>query len=480
MSAFDLFLESMNGKEVTVIGAGVSNTPLISLLLEAGADLTICDMKSQEELGEIYDGLACMGVRFCTGPGYLNELSGDVIFRTPGLLPSHPALVKAAAQGVKITSEMETFFEVCPCKILAITGSDGKTTTTTLVSEILKKAGKTVHLGGNIGHPLLADVPSIDPGDYAVVELSSFQLMDMLRSPCRALVTNVTPNHLDKHKDMAEYVQAKTNLFRHQKSGDMLVLNADDPVSNGQPCRLGDSMWQPEGAFQPAPGVEVLQFSMEHPVDYGVYLEDGTIWYAENSSRRRIMDVTDIKIPGAHNVANYMAAACMTHGLVSFDQVIEVARTFSGVEHRLELVRTLDGVRYYNDSIASSPTRTAAGLRSFDQKVILLAGGHDKKIPYDEFGPVVCDHVKRLILIDANPEDTTAPAIRASVEAAPNYRPEELPIDTCTSFEEAVQRAAAVAQEGDIVLLSPASASFDLFKNFMQRGDLFKSLVSRL
>ena len=465
MSAFDRFLETMSGKNVTVIGIGVSNTPLISLLLEAGAHVTVHDRKSIEDLGEIYGGLHDIGVEFCVGNEYLQNLSGDYIFRTPGMHPNQPALVRAREQGSIITSEMEVFMQVCPCPILAITGSDGKTTTTTLTCEILKQAGYTCHLGGNIGHPLLADVPDITPNDIAVVELSSFQLMDMTCSPAAALVTNVTPNHLDVHKDMEEYVQAKTNIFVNQKQGSKLVLNADDPVSRD---------------FKPAEGVELLQFSMVQPVQNGVYLQDGVIWYAEDGNRRKIMDASEIRIPGAHNIANYMAAICMTHGKVSFADVCEVAHNFGGVEHRLELVRTLNGVRYYNDSIASSPTRTAAGLRAFDQKVILLAGGHDKKIPYDAFGPVVCDHVKRLILIDANPEDTTAPAIKASVLAAKNYNPDELVIDTYDDFEKAVRGAAEVAEDGDIVLMSPASASFDIFKNFMERGNRFKDIVHSL
>lgn len=465
MSAYDRFLQSMNEKQVTVIGIGVSNTPLISLLLEAGAYVTVHDRKTEEELGEIYEGLSDLGVRFCVGSEYLKNLGGDIIFRTPGMHPNHPALVRARGQGSEITSEMEVFMQVCPCPIVAITGSDGKTTTTTLTCEILKTAGYTCHLGGNIGRPLLADVPLMTEQDIAVVELSSFQLMDMECSPAAALVTNVTPNHLDVHKDMEEYIQAKTNIFKHQKPGAKLVLNADDPVSQ---------------SFHPADGVELLQFSMKEPVQNGVYLQDGVIWYAEDGNRRKIMDASEIRIPGAHNIANYMAATCLTHGKVSFNDVITVARSFGGVEHRLELVRTLNGVRYYNDSIASSPTRTAAGLRAFKQKVILLAGGHDKKIPYDSFGPIVCDHVKRLILIDANPDDSTAPAIEASVRAAENFDPEQLVIETYNDFEAAVRGAAAAAQDGDIVLMSPASASFDIFKNFMERGNRFKDIVNSL
>ena len=298
------------------------------------------------------------------------------------------------------------------------------------------------------------------PEDYAVVELSSFQLMGMTCSPAAALVTNVTPNHLDIHKDMAEYIQAKTQIFNHQKPGSKLVLNADDEVSQ---------------SFVPQEGVELMKFSMRGPVADGVYLQDGFIWYSENEQHRPIMRADEIKIPGAHNVANYMAAICMTHGLVSFQDAVEVAHNFGGVEHRIELVRVKDGVRFYNDSIASSPTRTIAGLRSFSEKLILIAGGYDKHIPYDVLGPEICEHVKQLHLVGA-----TADAIEASVRAADNFHPDELEIIRYSDFEAAIRGAASRAQSGDVVIMSPASASFDLFKNFMERGNRFKDIVNSL
>lgn len=460
MSAYETFLQEVNGKDVSVIGMGVSNTPLITLLLEAGANVTVHDRKTEEELGEMFGGLSALGVQFHVGNDYLQNLGGDIIFRTPGMHLNHPALVKARNQGSVITSEMEVFLNVCPCPVLAITGSDGKTTTTTLTCEILRQAGYTCHLGGNIGHPLLADVPLMKPEDYAVVELSSFQLMGMNCSPAAALVTNVTPNHLDIHKDMAEYIQAKTQIFSHQKPGSKLVLNADDEVSR---------------SFVPQEGVEVMEFSMRGPVADGVYLQDGIIWYSEHEQHRPIMRADEIKIPGAHNVANYMAAICMTHGLVSFQDAVEVAHNFGGVEHRIELVRVKDGVRFYNDSIASSPTRTIAGLRSFSEKLILIAGGYDKHIPYDVLGPEICAHVKQLHLVGA-----TADAIEASVRAADNFDPDELEIIRYSDFEAAIRGAASRAESGDVVIMSPASASFDLFKNFMERGNRFKDIVNSL
>ncbi len=460
MSAYEEFLQSVSGKQVSVIGMGVSNTPLITLLLEAGAEITVHDKKTEEELGEMYGGLCALGVKFCVGNDYLKDLGGDIIFRTPGMHLNHPALIKARNNGSKITSEMEVFLNVCPCPVLAITGSDGKTTTTTLTCEILRQAGYTCHLGGNIGHPLLADVPIMRESDFAIVELSSFQLMGMKCSPQAALVTNVTPNHLDIHKDMDEYIQAKTQIFANQKPGAKLVLNADDEVSK---------------SFRPQEGVEVMKFSMVGEVEDGVYLQDGMIWYSENGNHRPIMRADEIKIPGAHNIANYMAAICMTHGLVSFEDVIEVAHNFGGVEHRIELVRIKDGVRFYNDSIASSPTRTIAGLRSFDEKLILIAGGYDKHIPYGVLGPEICAHVKQLHLVGA-----TSDAIEDAVKAADNYDADALSITRYDDFEACIRGAAASAKEGDIVIMSPASASFDIFKNFMERGNRFKDIVNSL
>ena len=457
MTAFEEYFQNMKGKTVAVIGMGVSNTPLIRLLIQAGAAVTVHDKKGSEQLGQAYEEFSKAGVKFALGDDYLTDLNQDYIFRTPGMHPANPALVQAVEQGSILTSEMEAFFETCPCRIIAITGSDGKTTTTTLTCEILKQAGYTCHLGGNIGKPLLAEVPQMKETDFAIVELSSFQLMTMPRSADIAAVTNVTPNHLDIHKDMEEYIQAKKNVFSHQKPGSRLVLNADDAVSQD---------------FQPREGVELLQFSMKGAVDHGVYLEDGTVYYVRDGKREKVMETGEIKIPGAHNIANYMTATALTYGLCSFEDVRTVAREFGGVEHRIELVRTLNGVRYYNDSIASSPTRTIAGLRSFSEKVILIAGGYDKHIPYEVLGPEVVAHVKKLVLVGA-----TAPKIEASVRQAEGFDESQLPIYTLTDFEEAVKKARDLAQEGDIVIMSPASASFDLFKNFMERGNRFKEIV---
>ena len=452
MSAFEEYFQGLQGKSIAVLGLGVSNRPLVRLLLEFGCRVLGCDKTPREQLdGEVLE-LEKLGCRLHVGEGYLNDVEADVVFRTPGMHPDNPAIGALRARGAKVTSEMEVFFSVCPCTLLAVTGSDGKTTTTTLVSEMLKAAGKTVWLGGNIGTPLLPLVRQMKPSDYAVVELSSFQLMDMTHSPARAVITNLAPNHLDIHKDMAEYVQAKTNIFRYQDESGLLILNADNAIT---------AQFRGNGTTR--------FFSRLGKAD--VCLENGVIC----RHGVPVLPVEDILIPGVHNIENYMAAIAMVEGLVEDEVIRHVAKTFGGVEHRIELVRVKDGVKFYNDSIASSPSRTIAGLRSFPQKVILIAGGYDKHIPYDVLGPEICAHVKKLFL-----GGTTGPKIRQAVESCPEYNPKELEIVDCGSFDPAVQAAAAATEPGDVVLMSPASAAFDQFKNFMVRGDHYKQLVKEL
>ncbi len=446
------YFTSLRGKHIVVLGLGVSNRPLVRLLLTYGCTVTGCDRTPREDLDADVLELERLGCRLQTGESYLDNLSADLVFRTPGMHPDNPALTALRKGGAEVTSEMEVFFELCPCKILAVTGSDGKTTTTTLIAEILKAAGKTVWLGGNIGTPLLSMLDEMQETDFAVVELSSFQLMDMRRSPSVAVVTNLAPNHLDVHKDMEEYVEAKKNIFRFQKDTDLLVLNADNAITGG---------FSGNGRTE--------KFSRQGSADCCV--EDGVIV----CKGRPVLATKDILLPGVHNIENYMAAILAVQGLVS-DQVIrQVAANFGGVEHRIELVRVKDGVQFYNDSIASSPSRTMAGLRSFPEKVLLIAGGYDKHIPYDVLGPEICAHVKRLYLNGA-----TAGHIRNAVENAPEYTPGNPEIIDCGDFTSAVHRAAADAHSGDVVLMSPASAAFDQFKNFMVRGDYFKKLIKEL
>ena len=451
------YLTSLRHKTVAVIGIGVSNTPLLRRLLAEGIAVTACDRSSREKLGPLADELETAGATLQLGEGYLDGLTQDVIFRTPGLRPDVPQLLAAQRQGSTLTSEMEVFFQVCPCHMIAVTGSDGKTTTT-IIAELLKAAGRTVHVGGNIGQPLLCQADDMEPEDWAVLELSSFQLMTMDRSPHIAVVTNLAPNHLDVHKDMAEYVAAKENIFRYQRPGDIAVFNQDNDITRQQAGRAVGT---------------VRLFSRRSEPEEGVFLRGEDILCRHNGQERRIMTTADIRLPGVHNVENYMAAIAAVEGLVPDGIIRDFARTFNGVEHRIELVRTYHGVRYYNDSIASSPSRTIAGLRSFPEQVILIAGGYDKHIPFDVLGPEIVEHVKLLVLCGA-----TAGKIRAAVEQAPGYRPDHPEILEVTPFQRAVEAARDRAQPGDVVTLSPACAAFDQFKNFMERGKTFKAIVN--
>ncbi len=449
---FECYFEALRGKNIVVLGLGVSNRPLVRLLLQFGCTVTGCDRTPREKLDCEVLELEQAGCRLRVGEHYLDDLSAELVFRTPGMHPNIPALEALRSRGAQVTSEMEVFFEVCPCPIIAVTGSDGKTTTTTLISQILRAEGKTVWLGGNIGTPLLPLCPQMGKEDYAVVELSSFQLMDMRRSPRVAVVTNVAPNHLDVHKDYEEYIAAKTNIFRFQGGEDVLILNGDNRVT----------------ADFRGPGKTVF-FSRQGQGH--IHIKDG--WICRDDTP--VLDPKTIVIPGTHNVENYMAAIGAVEGLCADETVRQVAASFGGVEHRIELVREKDGVRFYNDSIASSPTRTIAGLKSFPEPVLLIAGGYDKHIPYDVLGPYICEHTKAVYLNGA-----TGGLIRQAVENAPQYRPGAPALIDCGDFTSAVKAAAADARAGDVVLMSPASAAFDQFKNFMERGDYYKRLVKEL
>lgn len=453
-SPLESYFTGLQGKRIIVLGLGVSNRPLVRLMLRYGCRVVGCDRTPREKLDAEVLELESLGCELRLGDSYLENLTGDMVFRTPGMHPEKPELVALRDTGAEVTSEMEVFFTLCPCTTIAVTGSDGKTTTTTLIAEMLKAAGKTVWLGGNIGTPLLPLLDRMRPEDFAVVELSSFQLMDMKHSSHIAVVTNLAPNHLDVHKDMDEYVQAKKNIFNFQSGEDTLILNLDNSITNTFTGN-GKTRW----------------FSRVGKTDNGVCL-DGDFIIRDGV---KVLDVKDIVIPGVHNIENYMAAILAVEGLVEDDTIREVARTFGGVEHRIELVRVKDGVKFYNDSIASSPSRTIAGLKSFTEKVCLIAGGYDKHIPYDVLGPYICEHTKRVYLNGA-----TGPQIRAAVENCAAYTPGNPVLIDCADFTDAVHKAATDAKPGDIVLMSPASAAFDQFKNFMVRGNYFKTLVKEL
>ena len=456
MNKLDEFKYNVAGKNITVIGIGISNLPLIKYLVSLGANVTACDRRSAEDLGENYTELEKLGVKFNLGDGYLNNLSGDMIFKTPGMRYDVPELLKAKENGSIVTSEMEVFFEVCPSHIIAVTGSDGKTTTTTLIHKMMTEAGYKTWLGGNIGNPLLTDTEKMKENDWVILELSSFQLHTMRKSPEIAVITNISPNHLDMHKDYKEYIDAKKNIMLYQNEGDTLIVNADNQVT----ADIGKSA---NGA--------VKYFSRNGMAD--VYLDGNII----KRGIVEILNIKDIKIPGMHNVENYMAAIAAVSGLVSKEVIVNVAKTFGGVEHRIELVRTLDGVKYYNSSIDSSPNRTINTLRVFPNKVIMIAGGKDKGIPYDEIGPALAEHVKVLILIGAT-SDKIQEALDAEINKTGNGK--DIEVIRATSYEDAVNTARSKAHDGDVVLLSPASTSFDMFRNFEERGNLFKKIVNEL
>ena len=437
--------ELVKGKTVGILGLGVSNLPLAKLLINEDCKLVIRDKK--ELSGDALEFTKKNNVKTVIGEEYLDNIDEDVVFRSPGIMYTSDAIQKAIKSGVLVTSEMEVFFELCPSAIIGITGSDGKTTTTTLISEMLKAEGKKVFIGGNIGEPLLPRLNQMTKDDYAVVELSSFQLMSMTKSPDIAVITNIAPNHLDKHKDMAEYVEAKKNIFTHGCK--KVILNAENDITKS---------FITENS---------VTFSLKNPQKNGAYLKDGDIFYNDEF----VMKASDIILPGIHNVDNYLAAICAVYGLCGFETIKKVAQTFGGVEHRIELVCEKNGVKYYNDSIASSPTRAIAGLNSFNQRVIMIAGGSDKGIAFDNLAKVITDKVKLLIVMGFTKDKIK----NAVLKVDGNF-----PIYTASDLADAVNAAVKNAVSGDIVTLCPACASFDYFKNFADRGNQFKELVKKL
>lgn len=457
---FKQFFSQLKGKKIAMCGIGVSNTPLILNFLKQGARVIACDRRERELIGNIADELEAAGAELKLGEGYLDNLEVDIIFRTPGMNFHLPELERARKRGIAVTSEMEVFFDLCPATIFAITGSDGKTTTTTLIAKMLEAEGKKVFVGGNIGMPLLPEIENITADDFVVAELSSFQLISMRKSPDVAVVTNVAPNHLDVHKDMDEYVQAKKNVLLHQNAFSRTVLNRDNDITE---------------EFRKDVRGQCLGFSMKRRLNNGAWLDDdGVLHMAYRGIDVPVIDRKDIKVLGDHNVENYLTAITAVWGYVGVDNICKVAQEFGGVEHRIEFVREVGGVKYYNDSIASSPTRTIAGLKAFDQKVILIAGGYDKHIPFEPMMPYVIEKVKTLYLCG-----DTADKIADCLQSFDGYNgtPEIIRVK---DIAEAVAKAHKTALSGDIVTLSPACASFDAYPNFVARGNHFKQLVNEL
>lgn len=452
---------ALRDKRVAIVGISNSNIPLVRFLARYGIEMTVCDRKTPEELGERYNRIARLPVTFRHGPAYLAGLEDfDVVFLSPGIKRNQPELIAARNAGVRFTSEMELFFDLCSAPITGITGSAGKTTTTTLVAEIYRAAGLVTHVGGNISHSLVDQALAFAPDSRVVLELSSFQLQPLRKSPTIAAVTNISPNHLDVHASMDEYINAKKNIFRYQRPGDRLVLNRDDP-------RTRDMAAEAKG--------EVLWFSRREPVARGAFLR-GEELVLRADREQVICRVGDVLVPGWHNIENILAAAALAGATgLAAEPVRAVATTFRGVEHRLQLVRVRNGVRWYNDSIATAPERTLAALATVPGPLVLILGGSDKKADFGELAAVVCERAHTVLLIGA-----TADRIEAAIRAAAATRGVMPQLVRCGDYAEVVARAAAAARPGDAVLLSPACASYDMFENFEQRGKLFAELVNEL
>lgn len=449
-------------KRVAVIGLGVSNLPLIDYFYSLGANAAFFDKRSIDKLdNEIIEKIHKYNFDLFLGEDNLKNLQGfSIIFRSPSCRPDTPEIVAEVQKGAVLTSEIEMLMQTCPGTIIGITGSDGKTTTTSLIYNIIKQSGRNCYLGGNIGFPLFTKVNQMTPEDVVVLELSSFQLMDMQISPHIAVITNISPNHLDIHKSYEEYIDSKKNIFKSQNSNDILILNYDNDITRQ--------------LKQEAKG-KVVYFSRKEKLDDGIIYDCEKIKECKDKVRRHILSVKDINLRGVHNYENICAAIAATSSLVEPEIQAKAIQEFKGVEHRLEFVREINGVKWYNDSIGTSPTRTIAGLNSFSEKIVLIAGGYDKHLDYTPIAKPIVDNVSKLILMGA-----TAPKIEEAVKISLEMQNKQMPIYHCSTLKETVQKAYEIANSNEIVLFSPASASFDLFKNFEDRGNQFKNLVNQL
>ena len=456
------FNKFLNNRKVAVIGLGVSNLPLLDYLHDKKAKVTVFDQRTIDEIPkETMDKITEYSFEFSLGQFYLDKLKGfELIFRSPSCLPTVPELVEAEQNGAIVTTEVELVLKMTPSKVIGITGSDGKTTTTTLIHEILKHAGYKCFLGGNIGTPLFTQIEKMRPEDIVVLELSSFQLMGMEISPDISVITNISPNHLNIHKDYDEYIEAKKNIFKFQNKDGILIINHDNEITNPLNTEANG---------------KVIYFSSKTKLDDGFIVDGDIIKESEAGIRKHILNVKDIKLRGVHNFENICTALAATKTLVDTDIASEAIKEFQGVEHRLELIREIDGVKWYNDSVSSSPTRTIAGLNSYSEEIVLIAGGYDKNLDYTPIAKPIVEKVTTLILLGQ-----TSGKIYEAVKAELEKQKKNLNIYMCDSLEETVKKAQKYAKKGQIVLFSPASASFDMFKNFADRGEKFKNLVNKI
>ncbi|MFQ6014359.1 MAG: UDP-N-acetylmuramoyl-L-alanine--D-glutamate ligase [Anaerolineae bacterium] len=453
------------GKKVTILGLGREGVALARFLSEHGAEVTVSDLKERAELEPQIELLADWPISYVLGGHPLALLETDLLFVSPGVPQEIPIVQEARRRDLPVESETKLFFQLCPAPILGITGSSGKTTTASLVGEMLEVPNGKVWVGGNIGQPLLERVEEIEAEDWVVLELSSFQLQTMTTSPHIGAILNVTPNHLDRHPSMEDYIEAKSNILRYQGPEDYAVLSYDNKTTR----RLNDL-----GSGQ------VLFFSQEADLKEGAFLRNGEVLVRFQDTVSRICSTDQVKLLGRHNLDNVLAACALGVAAGADQQAMaEAISNFEGVEHRLELVRELNRVRYYNDSIATSPERTVAALRSFDQPILLLAGGRDKDLPMTEMGSLICQKVKHVMLF-GEAADLIERAIREAESAAPPGSPGHPVLHHCGDLEKAVGVAARLARPGEIVLLSPACTSFDAYRDFAERGTHFKRLVRDL
>ncbi|MBQ9659305.1 MAG: UDP-N-acetylmuramoyl-L-alanine--D-glutamate ligase [Clostridia bacterium] len=454
------FNKFLNERKVAVIGLGVSNLPLIEYLHNHNANVTVFDNKTIDEIPkDVMDKITQYSMKFSFGEKYLSNLHGfELIFRSPSCLPTTPELVEEEKKGALITTEIELVIKMSPSKIIGITGSEGKTTTTTLVAEVIKNAGYNCFLGGNIGTPLFTRINEMKPDDIVVLELSSFQLMDMEVSPDVSIVTNITPNHLNVHKDYQEYIDAKKNIFKYQNKDGVLIINYDNEITK---------------EFAKEANGKVIYFSSKERLDDGYIVDGDIIKQCEEGLRKHLINTNEITIKGKHNYENICAVLAATQGIVDIDNAIDTITKFKGVHHRLEFVKEKNGIKWYNDSAATSPTRTIAGINGFKENIILIAGGSDKNLDYTPIAKPIVEHVKKLLLIGE-----TSTKIYDAVKKELEVQHKNLDISMCDSLEQTIKLARRSAESGDVVLFSPASASFDMFKNMYDRGDQFKKLVA--
>lgn len=456
------FENYIKGKKVAIIGLGVSNIPLIDYFYNLGANVSFFDKRPIEKLdSKAVEKIHNYNFNLYLGEDNLKKLHGfSIIFRSPSCRPDTPEIVNEVNKGAVLTSEIEMLMQTCPATIIGITGSDGKTTTTSLIYEIVKSSGRRCYLGGNIGYPLFTKVHEMTPDDVVVLELSSFQLMNMQVSPHIAVVTNISPNHLDIHKSYEEYIDAKKNIFKSQNEDDILVINYDNEITK---------------QFKNEAKGKVIYFSRKSKLEDGIIYDDEKIKECKDKVRRHILNVKDVHLRGVHNYENICASIAATTSIVEPEIQAKAILNFTGVAHRLEFVKEINGVKWYNDSIGTSPTRTIAGLNSFNEKIVLIAGGYDKHLDYTPVAKPIVENVSKLILMGA-----TADKIEKAVTEELKLQKKNMPIYRCSSLNDVVNKAYEVANSNEIVLFSPASASFDLFKNFEERGNLFKELVNTI